>query len=174
MKDADAVVHAVGFSSTWTWFNAVPKVVSGSTRAGRGHMTASPADAFNAIDATANRLRLPFAPRTPFAFVSCAESGWPGDGTVLWRVQRGTEWLRRYVKANEPWRPNLWKIHKLRPVVYRPRSSGAGANLPYRSSRCSTWLRLRALRGPHDSRRDFSRRYRPGMSDAEGVQRFSV
>merc|ERR1719420_2591401 len=81
VKDADAVVHAVGLlfdvDSGLTQFS---KVVSGSTSVPGSESTydrVTRQTAFNAIDATANRLRLPFAPRTPFAFVSCAESAGP-------------------------------------------------------------------------------------------------
>merc|ERR1719247_2214858 len=78
--------------------------------------------AFNAIDATANRLRLPFAPRTPFAFVSCAESGWPDvSGGSFVEDKVAPEWLRRYLVAKRAVEAKLTEnSDKLRPVVYRP------------------------------------------------------
>jgi len=126
VKDADAVVHAVGLlfdvDSGLTQFS---KVVSGSNSVPGEESTydrVTRQTAFNAIDATANRLRLPFAPRTPFAFVSCAESGWPDvSGGSFVEDKVAPEWLRRYLVAKRAVEAKLEEnSDKLRPVVYRP------------------------------------------------------
>ena len=126
VKDADAVVHAVGLlfdvDSGLTQFS---KVVSGSNSVPGAESTydrVTRQTAFNAIDATANRLRLPFAPRTPFAFVSCAESGWPDvSGGSFVEDKVAPEWLRRYLVAKRAVEAKLEEnSDKLRPVVYRP------------------------------------------------------
>ena len=126
VKDADAVVHAVGLlfdvDSGLTQFS---KVVSGSNSVPGAESTydrITRQTAFNAIDATANRLRLPFAPRTPFAFVSCAESGWPDvSGGSFVEDKVAPEWLRRYLVAKRAVEAKLEEnSDKLRPVVYRP------------------------------------------------------
>ena len=78
--------------------------------------------AFNAVDAAADRLRLPFAPRTPFAFVSCAEAGWPDVkwGDVV-EARAAPEWLRRYLAAKRLVEAKLGeKSDKIRPVIFRP------------------------------------------------------
>ena len=126
VKDADAVVHAVGLlfdvDSGLTQFS---KVVSGSNSVPGSESTydrITRQTAFNAIDATANRLRLPFAPRTPFAFVSCAESGWPDvSGGSFVESNVAPEWLRKYLVAKRAVEAKLEEnSDKLRPVVYRP------------------------------------------------------
>ena len=126
VKDADAVVHAVGLlfdvDSGLTQFS---KVVSGSNSVPGEESTydrVTRQTAFNAIDATANRLRLPFAPRTPLAFVSCAESGWPDvSGGSFVEDKVAPEWLRRYLVAKRAVEAKLEEnSDKLRPVVYRP------------------------------------------------------
>ena len=119
-------MHAVGLlfdvDSGLTQFS---KVVSGSNSVPGEESTydrVTRQTAFNAIDATANRLRLPFAPRTPFAFVSCAESGWPDvSGGSFVEDKVAPEWLRRYLVAKRAVEAKLEEnSDKLRPVVYRP------------------------------------------------------
>ena len=126
VKDADAVVHAVGLlfdvDSGLTQFS---KVVSGSGSVPGEESTydrITRQTAFNAIDATANRLRLPFAPRTPFAFVSCAESGWPDvSGGSFVESNLAPEWLGRYLVAKRAVEAKLNdNTDKLRPIIYRP------------------------------------------------------
>lgn len=124
--DADAVVHAVGllFDVDSGLANLSP-IVSGS---GSEPGEASTYDritrqtSYNAIDAAANRLRLPFSPRTPFAFVSCAEAGWPdvkfGDAV---ENNLAPEWLRRYLVAKRAVEGKLNENdQQIRPVIMRP------------------------------------------------------
>merc|ERR1719327_2290577 len=99
VKDADAVVHAVGllFDVDSGLANLSP-VVSGSNSVPGEESTydrITRQTAFNAIDASVRKLRLPFAPRTPFAFVSCAESGWPDvSGGSFVETNLAPEWLQ--------------------------------------------------------------------------------
>ena len=60
--------------------------------------------------------------RTPFAFVSCAESGWPDvAGGSFVESNVAPEWLRRYLVAKRAVEAKLTEnSDKLRPVVYRP------------------------------------------------------
>merc|ERR1719155_110325 len=126
VADADAVVHAVGLLfDVDSGLTQLSKVVSGSNSVPGEESTydrVTRQTAFNAIDATANRLRLPFAPRTPFAFVSCAESGWPDvSGGSFVEDKVAPEWLRRYLVAKRAVEAKLEEnSDKLRPVVYRP------------------------------------------------------
>jgi len=126
VKEADAVVHAVGllFDVNSGLANLSP-VVSGSGSVPGDDSTydrITRLSAFTAIEATKNRLRLPFAPRTPFVFVSCAESGWPdvrfGD---LVESRLAPEWLREYLKAKRAVEAKLnGATDDLRPMIFRP------------------------------------------------------
>ena len=65
---------------------------------------------------------MPFAPRTPFAFVSCAESGWPDvSGGSFVESNLAPEWLGRYLVAKRAVEAKLNdNTDKLRPIIYRP------------------------------------------------------
>jgi len=126
VKDADAVVHAVGllFDVDSGLANLSP-VVSGSNSVPGEESTydrITRQTAFNAIDASVRKLRLPFAPRTPFAFVSCAESGWPDvSGGSFVETNLAPEWLQRYLVAKRAVEAKLNEnTDILRPIIYRP------------------------------------------------------
>ena len=60
--------------------------------------------------------------RTPFAFVSCAEAGWPDVklGDVV-EARAAPEWLRRYLAAKRLVEAKLGeRSDKIRPVIFRP------------------------------------------------------
>mmetsp|Transcript_12441 Transcript_12441/g.38356 ORF Transcript_12441/g.38356 Transcript_12441/m.38356 type:complete len:282 (-) Transcript_12441:23-868(-) len=124
--DADAVVHAVGLLfDVDSGLTFASKIVSGSDSVPGDDSTydrVTRQTAFAAIDATAGRVRLPFSPRTPFAFVSCAESGWPDvSGGAFVESNLAPEWLRRYLAAKRAVEAKLSKTSDvLRPVIFRP------------------------------------------------------
>ena len=124
--DADAVVHCVGllFDVDSGLANLSPVVSGSNSQPGETstYDRITRLTAFNAVDAAADRLRLPFAPRTPFAFVSCAEAGWPDVrwGDVV-EARAAPEWLRRYLAAKRLVEAKLGeRSDKIRPVIFRP------------------------------------------------------
>ena len=123
---ADAVVHAVGLLfDVDSGLTFASKIVSGSDSVPGDDSTydrVTRQTAFAAIDATAGRVRLPFSPRTPFAFVSCAESGWPDvSGGAFVESNLAPEWLRRYLAAKRAVEAKLSQTSDvLRPVIFRP------------------------------------------------------
>lgn len=125
-RDADAVVHAVGLLfDVESGLDKLNFIVSGSKSLPNPDSTydrITRLTAFNAIDAAAGKLRLPFAPRTPFVFVSAAEAGWP---TVQWgdvvEDRFAPDWLKKYLAAKRLVEAKLTETAgTLRPVIYRP------------------------------------------------------
>lgn len=121
----DAVVHAIGLLfDVESGLENLNFIVSGSGSTPGQDSTydrISRLTAFNAIDATQNKLRLPFAPRTPFIYVSCAEAGWPDVtyGDVV-EEKLAPEWLKKYLIAKRAVEAKLGDSSQLRPVIYRP------------------------------------------------------
>lgn len=126
LKDADAVVHAVGLLfDIESGLGNLNFIVSGS---GSVPGDASTYDnitrrtAFNAISALKSRMQLPFAKSAvPFAFVSCAEAGWP-DVALGDKVEEvAPEWLQKYLAAKRAVEAELnGSTDRLRPILYRP------------------------------------------------------
>ena len=105
--------------------------------------------------------------------VVCRESGWPDvAGGSFVESNVAPEWLRRYLVAKRAVEAKLTEnSDKLRPVVYRPSliwSWGKLDVLAHHPGVQPGFCLRRALRGPHDSRRDFSRRYRRGHRGRRG------
>lgn len=127
LAEADAVVHAVGLlfdvESGLGNFNFI---VSGSRSVPGEESTydnITRRTAENAIAALKARLQLPFMQATPvpFAFVSCAESGWP-DVALGDKVEEAApEWLKKYLAAKRTVEGKLNDAtDRLRPIIYRP------------------------------------------------------
>lgn len=121
----DAVVHAIGLlfdvNSGLTNMNIV---VSGSGSVPDSESTydkITRRTAFNVINAVRSKLRMPFSPPTPLAFVSAAEAGWPDVSYGEAVEQIAPEWLREYLKAKRAVEAELSLYPEaIRPVVFRP------------------------------------------------------
>ena len=126
VNENDAVVHAVGLLfDVNSGLDKLNLIVSGSGSMPSKDSTydrVSRLTAFNAIDAATQKLRLPFASRVPFAYISCAEAGWPdvqfGDFV---EDKLAPDWLRRYLDAKRKVEAKLVENSKsLRPIIFRP------------------------------------------------------
>eukprot|EP00633_Aureoumbra_lagunensis_P008540 CAMPEP_0197321316 /NCGR_PEP_ID=MMETSP0891-20130614/64413_1 /TAXON_ID=44058 ORGANISM="Aureoumbra lagunensis, Strain CCMP1510" /NCGR_SAMPLE_ID=MMETSP0891 /ASSEMBLY_ACC=CAM_ASM_000534 /LENGTH=280 /DNA_ID=CAMNT_0042813135 /DNA_START=81 /DNA_END=923 /DNA_ORIENTATION=+ len=126
VNEVDAVVHAVGLLfDVDSKLDKLNLIVSGSGSKpdeGSTYDRITRLTAFNAIDAANSKLRLPFAPRVPFLFVSAAEAGWPtvqfGD---IVEDRLAPEWLKRYLAAKRAVEAKLGdSVTTLRPVIFRP------------------------------------------------------
>lgn len=126
VRDCDAVVHACGLLfEAGSGLEQLNNVVSGSKSVPAADSTydrVTRLTAFNAIDAVQSKLRLPFSPRVPFAFVSAAEAGWPDVqyGDVV-ESKFAPDWLRAYLLAKRAVEAKLAaNTSALRPIIYRP------------------------------------------------------
>lgn len=135
INGCDVVVHSLGllFDITTPWSGALNLIVSGSkSKPGPGstYDAITRATAFSAIDALRRRPKpfaLPFANKAPqpatFAFVSCAEAGWPDVkfGTTVEGL--APDGLKRYLAAKRAVEGELQSAADsgvLRPIIYRP------------------------------------------------------
>lgn len=127
LAEADAVVHAVGllFDVESGLANLSP-IVSGSGSVPGSESTydnITRRTAENAIAALKARLQLPFmsSGSIPFAFVSCAEAGWP-DVALGDKVEEvAPDWLKKYLAAKRTVEGQLnGATDRLRPILYRP------------------------------------------------------
>jgi len=128
VAQSDAIVHAVGLlfdvESGLQGFNTI---VSGSKsqpdpeKSTYDNITRK--TMFNIIDAIENPInRLKNGgKKTPLAFVSCAEVGWPDVqfGDVV-EEKLAPEWLRKYLIAKRAVESRLAKSSCVRPVIVRP------------------------------------------------------
>mmetsp|Transcript_37829 Transcript_37829/g.91731 ORF Transcript_37829/g.91731 Transcript_37829/m.91731 type:complete len:285 (-) Transcript_37829:1645-2499(-) len=131
VNDADAVVHAVGLlfdvESGLEGFNTI---VSGSKslpdpeKSTYDNITRK--TMFNVLDAIESKARNPINmlknnKKTPLAFVSCAEAGWPdvqfGDFV---EEKLAPEWLQKYLIAKRAVEGRLSTSSAVRPVIVRP------------------------------------------------------
>ncbi|KAJ8608492.1 hypothetical protein CTAYLR_005734 [Chrysophaeum taylorii] len=124
--EADAVVHAVGLLfDVESGLDKLNLIVSGSGSTPSADSTydrITRLTAFNAIDAAKAKLRFPFSPRTPFAFVSAAEAGWPDVqfGDIV-EQRLAPEWLKKYLAAKRKVEAKLADASDtIRPVIFRP------------------------------------------------------
>ena len=128
VNEADAVVHAIGllfdvnsglqFLNTFTSASFTKPDDEEST-----YDNITRKAALLAIEALRAKNALPsmMGKRAPFAFVSCAESGWP-DVQFGDRVEAAApEWLQRYLVAKRAVETELMaSTNTLRPVIVRP------------------------------------------------------
>ena len=125
---SDAVVHAIGLlfdvNSGLTFLNTFTSASSSkpdSEESTYDNITRQ--SAVLAIEALRAKATLPslLGNRLPFAFVSCAESGWP-DVRFGARVEAvSPDWLQRYLAAKRAVEAELEKsTGQLRPVIVRP------------------------------------------------------
>lgn len=131
VSEADAVVHAVGLLfDVESGLQGLNTIVSGSKsqpdpeKSTYDNITRK--TMFNIIDAVEAKAKNPLnalrgTGKTPLAFVSCAESGWPdvqfGDFV---EEKLAPEWLRKYLVAKRAVESRLSSSSALRPVVVRP------------------------------------------------------
>lgn len=122
---ADAVVHTIGLlfdvDSGLKQLNLFTSASKSTPDVDSTYDNITRKTALMVIDALNSKLRLPGAKRTPIAFVSCAEAGWPdvkfGDAVE----QASPDWLKRYLAAKRAVEEKLMQsTGSLRPVVVRP------------------------------------------------------
>lgn len=122
---ADAVAHCVGllFDADAGALTRFSSVVSGSGSVPAGDSTYDRITRLTALNsaAAASKPRLLRRKPTPFAFISCAEAGWPDVqfGDVV-ESRLAPEWLRRYLKAKRAVEAELETNANLRPIILRP------------------------------------------------------
>lgn len=128
VKDADAVVHAIGLlfdvDSGLANFNTI---VSGSKSLPGENSTydaITRQTMFNICDAIEEKYAFPKIggqEKFPLCFVSAAEAGWPEvSGGSFVEEKFAPEWLRRYLAAKRVVEERLKKSDKIRDVIYRP------------------------------------------------------
>merc|ERR1719445_355566 len=132
VSDADAVVHAVGLLfDVESGLAGLNKIVSGSgslpdpEKSTYDNITRK--TMFGIIEAIEKKAMNPLAmlgggaKKTPLAFVSCAEAGWPdvkfGDYV---EEKLAPEWLKKYLIAKRAVEERLEKSSAIRPVIMRP------------------------------------------------------
>jgi len=132
VSDADAVVHAVGLLfDVESGLSGLNKIVSGSgslpdpEKSTYDNITRK--TMFGIIQAIEKKASNPLAifsgggKKTPLAFVSCAEAGWPdvqfGDYV---EEKLAPEWLKKYLIAKRAVEERLQNSSAIRPVIMRP------------------------------------------------------
>lgn len=132
VSEADAVVHAVGLLfDVESGLQGLNAIVSGSKsqpdpeKSTYDNITRK--TMFNIIDAIESKAKNPInmlkngGNKTPLAFVSCAEAGWPDVqfGDVV-EEKLAPEWLKKYLVAKRAVEGRLAKSSAVRPVIVRP------------------------------------------------------
>lgn len=129
VSENDAVVHAVGLLfDVESGLQGLNTIVSGSKsipdpeKSTYDNITRQ--TMFNiveAIESPANRYLKKGGSKTPLAFVSCAEAGWPdvqfGDFV---EEKLAPEWLKKYLLAKRAVEARLAQSTAVRPVIVRP------------------------------------------------------
>jgi nucleoside-diphosphate-sugar epimerase len=132
VDNADAIVHAVGLLfDVESGLQGLNTIVSGSgsipdpEQSTYDNITRK--TMFNVVDAIEKKARNPINvikngnAKTPLAFVSCAEAGWPdvqfGDFV---EKKLAPEWLKKYLIAKRSVEERLDGSSAIRPVVVRP------------------------------------------------------
>lgn len=125
---SDAVVHAVGLLfDVESGLQGLNNIVSGSKSVpdpdASTYDNITRQTMFNimdAIESPINRLKKG-GQKTPLAFVSCAEAGWPDVqfGDVV-EEKAAPGWLKKYLVAKRAVEDRLSKSTAVRPVVVRP------------------------------------------------------
>jgi hypothetical protein len=128
VSEADAVVHCIGLlfdvDSGLTSLNRFTSFSKSQADAESTYDNITRKTAILLIEALKARLALPTAlggKRVPFAFVSCAEAGWP-DVPFGEQVEAASpDWLRRYLVAKRAVEAALDEsTDRLRPIIIRP------------------------------------------------------
>eukprot|EP00560_Eucampia_antarctica_P006543 CAMPEP_0197826746 /NCGR_PEP_ID=MMETSP1437-20131217/3656_1 /TAXON_ID=49252 ORGANISM="Eucampia antarctica, Strain CCMP1452" /NCGR_SAMPLE_ID=MMETSP1437 /ASSEMBLY_ACC=CAM_ASM_001096 /LENGTH=268 /DNA_ID=CAMNT_0043427315 /DNA_START=260 /DNA_END=1066 /DNA_ORIENTATION=+ len=126
VKDADAVVHAVGLLfDVESGLDNLNTFVSGSGSLPGDDSTydnITRKTMFNVVEAVEAKSNF-FSKnkKTPLCFVSCAEAGWP-DVALGPQVEEylAPDWLRKYLKAKRSVETRLNESKGIRPVIFRP------------------------------------------------------
>jgi nucleoside-diphosphate-sugar epimerase len=121
---ADAVVHAIGLlfdvDSGLKQLNFFTSASKSTPDADSTYDNITRKTALMVIHALNSRLRLPGSGRTPVAFVSCAEAGWP-DVKFGEAVEKSSpDWLKRYLVAKRAVEEKLTLSKDLRSIIVRP------------------------------------------------------
>ena len=127
VNDADAVCHAIGLlfdvNSGLTFLNTFTSASFSKPDEESTYDNITRRTALLAIEALKSKNALPamVGQRAPFAFVSCAESGWP-DVAFGDKVEAASpDWLKRYLAAKRAVEAELSSSEGvLRPVIVRP------------------------------------------------------
>jgi hypothetical protein len=130
--EADAVVHAVGLLfDVESGLQQLNTIVSGSKSTPDPEMSTydniTRKTMFNIMDAIEAKAKNPInmikngGNKTPLAFVSCAEAGWPDVqfGAIV-EEKLAPEWLQKYLIAKRVVEDRLASSSAVRPVVFRP------------------------------------------------------
>ena len=105
VNQADAVVHAIGLlfdvDSGLTFLNTFTSASQSNPDDDSTYDNITRKTAFNTIEALRNKAMLPalLGSKAPFAFVSCAEAGWPDVQFGPEVDAAAPEWLQRYLVA---------------------------------------------------------------------------
>ena len=128
VSENDAVVHAVGLLfDVESGLQGLNTIVSGSKSIPDPESTydnitrQTMFNILDAIESPANRYLKKGGSKTPLAFVSCAEAGWPDVqfGTVV-EEKLAPEWLKKYLVAKRAVETRLATSTAVRPVIVRP------------------------------------------------------
>jgi len=130
VAESDAIVHAVGLLfDVESGLQGLNNVVSGSRsvpdpeKSTYDNITRK--TMFNVIDAIEKKAMNPLNmfqnTKTPLAFVSCAEAGWPdvqfGDYV---EEKLAPAWLQKYLVAKRAVESRINGCSAIRPIIYRP------------------------------------------------------
>ena len=122
--DADAVVHCIGLlfdaNSGLTWANTFTSASGSKPTEESTYDNITRKTALMVLDALKSRLVLPGSPPIPYAFVSCAEAGWP-DVAFGDKVEAtAPDWLQRYLVAKRAVEGAMGGADRIRPIIMRP------------------------------------------------------
>lgn len=128
VKDADAVVHAVGLLfDVNSGLANLNTIVSGSGSLPGDDSTydaITRQTMFNIVDAIEGKLSFPSfgkQEKFPLCFVSAAEAGWPDvTGGSFVEEKLAPEWLKQYLGAKRTVEERLTSSTKIRAAIYRP------------------------------------------------------
>ena len=128
VKDADAVVHAVGLLfDVNSGLANLNTIVSGSGSLPDDDSTydrITRQTMFNIVDAIEGKLSLPSfgkKEKFPLCFVSAAEAGWPDvTGGPFIEEKLAPEWLKGYLGAKRTVEERMTSSTKIRAAIYRP------------------------------------------------------
>lgn len=121
----DAIVHAVGLLfDVESGLQGLNTIVSGSKSVAGESSTydnITRQTMFNILDAIEKKSSFLNRDKTPLAFVSCAEAGWPTvSGGEFVETKLAPEWLKKYLIAKRAVEARLESSTAVRPVIVRP------------------------------------------------------
>lgn len=129
VKNSDACVHAIGLLfDVDSGLANLNTIVSGSGSLPGDDSTydrITRQTMFNLVDAIEKKSSFPMGlgqnSKTPVAFVSCAEAGWPDVSLGPFVEEKlAPEWLKKYLGAKRSVEARLALSNKIRSSIYRP------------------------------------------------------